>query len=115
MQERRDASTRVLIVLKTSTAAQHCRIARVMQKLVVAPRALSELGAQPEPGRLSGMNDQITLQLARSDAAALVHVLDGLISDESGTATGSLLRAVQMAIIGAFGGTRPDLPEGWGT
>jgi hypothetical protein len=30
-------------LLKTSTAARHCRIARVMQKLVVAPRALSEL------------------------------------------------------------------------
>ena len=55
MQERPDAHPVLLAqLLTTSTAGQHCRIAGVMRRLAVAPRALSQLALVGEgrPGSL---------------------------------------------------------------
>ena len=55
MQERPDAHPVLLLhLLTTSTAGQRCRIAGVMRRLSVAPRALSQLALVGEgrPGSL---------------------------------------------------------------
>lgn len=56
------------------------------------------------------MSDNITIQLDREDAAALIYILDPLIEQQSGSALGSLFRGLQTELIGAFGGTRPPSP-----
>jgi uncharacterized protein with von Willebrand factor type A (vWA) domain len=57
--------------------------------------------------------DQITIQLHRDAAAALVHVLDHYIQRDSGTGYGSILRSLQTTIIrDGFGGVRPGSPAG---
>lgn len=61
-----------------------------------------------ESRRLSVVDDQIIIELHREDAAALVHVLDSLIDQQHGTATGDLLRGLNTALIDARGHVKPD-------
>jgi hypothetical protein len=57
--------------------------------------------------------DQITIQLHRDAAAALVHVLDYYIQRDSGTGYGGILRSLQTTIIqDGFAGVRPGPPAG---
>lgn len=57
--------------------------------------------------------DRVTIQLPRDAAAALVHVLDRYIQQDSRSGYGSMLRSLQATIIrDGFGGVRPDPPAG---
>jgi len=58
-------------------------------------------------------DDQLSIQLNRDDAAALVYVLDFIFEQQAGTGYGSLLRGLQTAVVDAFGHVRPAAPEGW--
>ena len=58
------------------------------------------------------MNDTIGIQLARDNAAGLVHILDDVIQEYDGTGYGVLLSGLQTALIDAFG-HMPDRPEVW--
>jgi hypothetical protein len=65
--------------------------------------------AHLDPGRFTRDPAQATL---RGEAAALVHALDSLIDRQRGTGIGSLLRGLETALADAFGGVRPNPPEG---
>ena len=57
--------------------------------------------------------DQITIQLDRGAAAAVVQVLDYYIERDSGTGYSGILRSLQTTIIqDGFGGARPGPPAG---
>jgi hypothetical protein len=58
-------------------------------------------------------DDQLSIELNRDDATALVYVLDFLIEQQAGTGYGALLRGLQTAVVDAFDHVRPDPPEGW--
>jgi hypothetical protein len=76
--------------------------------------ALARLALSIARNRLPRMDtDQITIQLHRGAAAAVVHVLDYYIERDSGTGYGGILRSLQTTIIqDGFGGVKPGPPAG---
>jgi hypothetical protein len=57
------------------------------------------------------MDDKITVELEREDAAALIRALDAVIGQDPDAPPEPALRKLQSALVSALGGVRPGPPQ----